>query len=571
MKWSFGSLLKPYMAGVIALVVLALAQNALGLVIPKIVATGIDAYGKGTFVVSSTFVTFGIVAIGMFIFIFIQNITQVMIAERVVRGLRARIVEKISRQSFQFVQDETPARLLTNLTSDVDGIKGFVSQVIPQLVSSLFLIIGASVLLFTINWKLALAVLAIIPLIGITFGVVFSRVGGLFKKSQEVIDRLNRVINESILGSALIRVLHGQSIESEKFLDANTRAQTLGVAILKMFASMIPIIMLVSNAALLIVLLLGGHFVIAGSMTVGDLVAFNSYIAILVFPIMMLGFVGNMMARASASLVRIGQVLERPDVVPTGTRQVELSGSIQTEGVTVSYGDKKVLDRVSLTVAPGTKTAVIGPTAAGKTTLLYVLAGLITPHEGVVAYDSIPLTELDRASFHRQAGLVFQDSVMFNVSIRENVLFGAQGTDEDVWKALEVADIAEAIKALPEGLDTVVSERGTSLSGGQKQRIMLARALAMKPRILFLDDFTARVDVRTEQKILNNLAEQFPDITLVSVTQKVSTAASYDKVIVLMEGEVVAQGTHDELMHRSPEYVQIWNSQQSTNTYEVHA
>jgi ATP-binding cassette subfamily B protein len=393
----------------------------------------------------------------------------------------------------------------------------------------------------------------------------------LFKKSQEVIDRLNRVINESILGSALIRVLNGQSIEAGKFLDANTRAQTLGIAILKMFASMIPVIMLVSNMALLVVLVLGGHFVIVGSMTVGDLVAFNSYISILVFPIMMLGFVGNMMARASASLARIGQVLERPDVVHGGTRQAELSGSITVQGVSLSYGDKKILAGVSFDIAPGTKTAIIGPTAAGKTTLLYALAGLIDPHEGVISYDAIPLAELDRKSFHRQAGLVFQDSVMFNVSVRENVLFGARGSDDDVWQALEAADIADAIKGFPEGLDTIISERGTSLSGGQKQRIMLARALAMKPRILFLDDFTARVDVRTEQKILANLAERFPDITLVSVTQKISTAASYDHVILLMEGEVVAQGTHDQLMHASPEYVQIWNSQQSTNTYEVHA
>jgi ATP-binding cassette subfamily B protein len=564
------AVLKPYRWFVAALVVCALVQNATNLVIPKIVSHTIDSFTSGNIILWNIILFFVVAIVLIVVFISIQNVLQVIVSERVAYELRAKIADKISRQSFQFVLGQSSAKLLTNLTSDVDGVKSFVSQVVPILASSLFLIIGATILLFTIDWRLALAVMAIIPAVGITFGVVFARVGGLFKKSQEIIDRLNRVINESIVGAALIRVVNSQAIEYEKFIEANTRAKTLGVSILKAFASMIPTIMAVSNAALVVVLVLGGHFVIAGSMTVGDLAAFNGYIAILIFPIMMLGFVGNMMARATASYGRITQVLESPEAPDGGSFAKELTGDIALHNVVLAFGEQKVLRDVSLSVRASTKTAIVGPTAAGKTQLIYVLTGLIPPTAGLVSYDGTDLSLLNRESFHKQIGLVFQDSIMFNVSLRENISFGGQSKEEDIVRAIETAELRGLVAELPEGLETLVSERGTSLSGGQKQRIMLARALAQNPKILFLDDFTARVDVATEEKIIRNLERNYPHLTLVSVTQKITSAKEYDQVILLMEGEVLASGTHEELLEKSPEYVQIWNSQQSTNAYELH-
>jgi ATP-binding cassette subfamily B protein len=219
-------------------------------------------------------------------------------------------------------------------------------------------------------------------------------------------------------------------------------------------------------------------------------------------------------------------------------------------------------------VKGGTRTAVIGPTAAGKTQLLYLLTGLLSPTSGRILFDGRPIEEYDKAALHRQIGFVFQDATMFNLTVRENIGFSKTVTDADLEKAIATAELKDFIATLPDGLDTVVSERGTSLSGGQKQRIMLARALALNPRVLLLDDFTARVDTATERKILENVHRNYPGLTLLSVTQKIAPVEGYDQIVLLMEGEVLASGTHQQLMDSCPEYVQIYDSQRSTQHYE---
>jgi ATP-binding cassette subfamily B protein len=241
------------------------------------------------------------------------------------------------------------------------------------------------------------------------------------------------------------------------------------------------------------------------------------------------------------------------------------------KNVTVLYGQKPALKDVSLSVKAGSKIAIIGPTAAGKTQLLYLLTGLIKPTEGSVEFDGKSITSYNSEAFHRQVGFVFQDSIIFNMSIRENIAFSDIVTDESLQKAIETAELADFINGLPDKLNTIVSERGSSLSGGQKQRIMLARALAVNPKVLLLDDFTARVDTGTERKILANVQRNYPGTTLISVTQKIAAIEHYDKIVVLMDGEVVAEGTHEKLMSTSPEYVQIFNSQQSTSNYELRS
>jgi ATP-binding cassette subfamily B protein len=242
---------------------------------------------------------------------------------------------------------------------------------------------------------------------------------------------------------------------------------------------------------------------------------------------------------------------------------------VELRDVSVFYGEKPVLQNVSMELKPGTKTAIIGPTAAGKTQLLFLLTGLIHPSSGTVLFDGVNLDEYHKEDFQHQIGFVFQDSIIFNMSLRENIAFNEKVTGESFAKAVETAELTDFIASLPMGLDTIVSERGTSLSGGQKQRIMLARALALHPKILLLDDFTARVDNLTEEKILGNVAKNYPGITLLSVTQKIASVRNYGQIILLEEGEILARGTHDSLMESCPEYVQIFNSQRSTNRYEV--
>ena len=568
---SLFGLLKPYRKLVLILVLMTIFGNALNLVVPRIISHAIDTYAQQRLILDTMVEQFLAVAVGIFVFAYLQAVAQTYASERVARDLRTQLVLKISNQDHAFIQQATPAKLLTNLTSDVDAVKMFVAQAIASIISSVFLIIGASILLLSINWKLAIGVLAMLPIIGITFSVVLGKVRKLFLKSQAAIDWLNKVINESILGSALIRLVNSQQFEFEKFVAANTEARTISLSILRLFASLIPVIIFCTNLATLMILTLGGRFVILGSMSIGDFTAFNSYLAILIFPVIVIGFMSNVMAQAGASYGRIGMVLNAPDKKETGTLAAHLRGDIAVRNVSVSLGGKDVLKNVSFEAKAGTKTAVIGPTAAGKTQLLYLLTGLLKPATGTVEYDGRNIEEYQKQSLHLQVGFVFQDSIMFNLTLRENIAFSKTVKDEDLAKAIATAELKDFIDSLPEKLDTIVSERGTSLSGGQKQRIMLARALALNPSILLLDDFTARVDTTTELKILENVHRNYPGITLLSVTQKIASVEDYDQILLLMEGEVLAVGTHKQLMETSPEYVQIYDSQRSTSHYELHA
>jgi ATP-binding cassette subfamily B protein len=283
----------------------------------------------------------------------------------------------------------------------------------------------------------------------------------------------------------------------------------------------------------------------------------------------MIGFMSNIIASASASYSRINEVLDAPVTDESGIVDTNIKGDIEVKNVSLSFGDKPVLKNISFSVKAGSKTAVIGPTAAGKSQLLYLLTGLIAPDSGSIEFDGVRIDNYTKDLFHSQIGFVFQDSVIFNMSLRENIAFSNKVTDESLKKAISTAELSDFIDSLPQGLDTVVSERGTSLSGGQKQRIMLARALAINPRILLLDDFTSRVDRQTENKILCNLENNYPQLTLISVTQKIAPVRHFEQIILLMEGEIIATGKHKDLKESSPEYAQIYSSQKSTHHYEL--
>ncbi|MGO4878955.1 ABC transporter ATP-binding protein [Pedobacter psychrotolerans] len=570
-KPSVFSLLASYKGLIFLLILFALLSNGINLLLPKIIAHGIDSYTSKTFNLDSVLFQFAIAIVLVFIFTYLQSIVQTYASERVARDLRSKLSDQISRQSHAYVIEANPSKLLTNLTSDADSIKMFVSQAIVSLASSIFLIVGASILLLMINWKLALCVIAIVPIIGIAFYLVLKKVRVLFIKSREVIDWLNKVISESILGSALIRVINSQQLEYQKFLDANAKARDLGLSILRLFAGLIPIIVFISNLSGLTILVLGGHFVITGTMTLGEFAAFNSYLALIIFPILVIGFMSNVIAQATASYQRIESVLHAPEVKHPGTLTNVLTGDVEARNIELTFGQKPILKQVSFAAKAGSRTAIIGPTAAGKTQLLYILTGLIEPQTGEIRYDHQEIKSYKQENFHQQVGFVFQDSIIFNMSIRENIAFSNTVTDESLAMAIQTAELKDFIDALPEKLDTIVSERGNSLSGGQKQRIMLARALAVNPKILLLDDFTARVDANTEKRILENIQQHYPGITLISVTQKIAAVENYDQVILLMQGEVIATGTHQELIQHSPEYVQIYNSQQSTSNYELQS
>lgn len=557
-------LLKPYRALVALLVVLGLLGNGLNLVLPGLIGQGINSYAQHQGLSAALLERFFSVVLGVALITSLQSLVQVYASELVARDLRAALADKISRLSWSFVVKRDPARLLTNLTSDVDSIKLFVSQVISSLLSSAVVLIGAGALLLRVNLRLGLAVLSVLPLIGLIFYVVLKKIRPLFSESRAVIDGLNKVVQANIVGAALIRVLDAHAQESEKFGRSNSKALDLGLTILRNFAFMIPAVVFFSNMGSLIILALGGRFVLDGSVALGDIAECNSYLAMVIFPIFVVGFMSNLMVQAQASYDRIEEVLEAPEPAPAQRIEQSLRGEVTVEDVRFSYGDKEVLKGVSLSLPAGSRNAIVGPTAAGKSQLLLLMTGLLNPDSGQVLYDGKYAPE----QLARQVGVVFQESALFSGTIKENIAFHPEVSPGGWQRAIAAAELEDLLGSLPQGEDTPVSERGTTLSGGQKQRVTLARALALEPDVLLLDDFTARLDPATEQRVRSNLERSYPGMTVLAVTQRIATVADYDQIFLMMEGEILARGTHQQLLETSPEYAQIYDSQKSTHHYE---
>src|SRR5271156_4045538 len=347
------ALVKPYKGLVATLATLTILANALNLVVPKLIASAIDNYQKPNFALGPVIARFLLVCVSAFLLTYLQSLVQTYASERVAKDLRARLVAKLATQTYSFVEHVTPAKLLTNLTSDVDGVKLFVSMAIATIISSIFLIIGSSVLLLSINWRLGLSVLVIVPFIGIVFYLALKKVRELFKKGQEAIDWLNRVINESILGATLIRLLNSQEVEYKKFVSANAEAKNVGLSILSIMSALIPAITLAANGATVVILLFGGRFVIAGKMSLGDFSAFNTYLALLIFPIILLGFMRNIMAQAGASYMRLNAVLSAPPPPKAGELRSALRGDVSMTNISLKFGDKQVLRDVSFSAKAG--------------------------------------------------------------------------------------------------------------------------------------------------------------------------------------------------------------------------
>jgi len=538
---------------------IAVISNILTVALPNQISNLIDqgSAANGSPVLALVVAIFGLAVI--------TTILGSYFAQHMAFRMRNIVFAKLIKQPFRFVSEQTSSKLLSILTSDIDVIRDVVNQAMVQIISAIVLLIGSTYVLLTTNWRLALASLTILPILAVAFGLVLSRIIKYFVVAKTVGDMLNRVISESIGAAGLIRVLNTHEAEKSKLQIFNTQAKEVGLKILKGFGIMIPTIAIISSLGTLIVLYLGGNMLLQGELTLGQFIAFNTYLGLVIFPIVIIGFIGSSISSAFVSLDRIAQVIKSTYKSPFGSTKADFSGEIAVQNIKLEFDNRPILKGISLRILAKKRTAILGPTGSGKTQLMYLMSGLLQPNDGQILFDYKPLFDHSQDSFYEQVGLVFQDSVLFNTTLRENVAFKTGITDEQIWTALEAAELADYVRTLPEGLETKVSERGTNLSGGQKQRLMLARALAASPRILFLDDFTARVDVGTEERIWANLQNLYPQLTLVVITQKISTAKEFDHVVLLMEGELLAAGTHTELLAQSPEYNQIVQSQQSTN------
>lgn len=570
---AFINIIKRYIGLASTVIVLGIVSNGLALYVPTLSAHIIDDVNiikQFTFFAwSKTLTLVTIFAVVSFILAIIQIQVSTFFSEKVALDLRHRLIDKISRQSFTYISNSTPGRLMTVLTSDIDAVKNVISQGLVTLLGAGITLIGSAVLLIMINARLGLYTISVIPLLVLTIGLIFGTLTKLFRQGQENLEKINSVINETIVGSALIRVLNSINSEINKFKSVNSKSRDIGLGIVKNISALIPAITLLANIITMIILYFGGKQVILGTLSIGSFSAFVSYSAMFIWPLFVLSFVGTSISRGGVSLKRINEVIDSQVEEEKGKNINKVKGDIEFKNVSLSYTDqngseKTVLKNISFKIKANTRNAIIGPTAAGKTQIFYLISGLVNPTSGEILIDGELMNSYKTSDLLSNIGLVFQDSIVFNTTFRDNISFSEKTTNESLKKAINTAELDELVNRLPNGLDTMVSERGTSLSGGQKQRLMLARALALEPKILLLDDFTSRVDRNTEASILNNVNKNYKDVTLVSITQKIDPIKDYENIIVIMEGEVVAVGTHKDLIKNSFEYNQILESQMST-------
>ena len=465
--------------------------------------------------------------------------------------MRNRVYAKLLRLSFGFYDRHQTGQLMSRATVDLQGVRFFLGYGLIFFFQNAFTVIGVGIFVFVISWKLALVSMAISPVL-IAIAYRYSHVSHpLLRDVQQKMADVATVAEENIVGVHVVKSFAQEGTEQRKFERRSEEVFRLSVRANRQRAFYIPLLSflpLISQAA---ILLIGGHMVANGTLSIANFVRFNVYLAMLVMPLRALGMWIGQAQRATASGERIFQVLDEAEDIGDATRARELpagEGRVVFDDVTFGYDpDRPVLHEVSLELTAGRVVALIGHTGAGKTTLASLVPRFYDVQRGRVTIDGADVRELQLTSLRRGIGVIAQDPFLFSATVRENIAFGrAEATAEEVERAARLAQAHEFVAALPDGYDTVIGERGITLSGGQRQRIAIARALVVDPRILILDDATASVDATTESKIRDGLREAMRGRTTIIIAHRLSTIALADEVIVLDAGRIVFQGPQSD-------------------------
>lgn len=547
---------------------LVLAANlAVPELIRRIIDDGISMADAG-FIVRGGLGLVGL-ALGKALFTFLESYLSNVAAQDVAYDLRNALYDKIQSLSFSYHDHAQTGQLMTRATSDVDQVRDFLGYGVLQLLNSSLLLTGTAVILMLMNWRLAvLSLFSLVVVIGVLFR--FSRrVRPLFRDIQEERGTLNALVQENLAGVRVVKAFAREEHEMQRFALQNERLRSKMLGLFRLYASNLPIFVIISAMGIVIVLWYGGTLVIRGDLTLGELVAFNTYLMMLMMPVRMVGFLVGMAARAAASAQRIFEILDADMEIRDRPGAVELppvEGRVRFEHVSFSYyGGAEALHDVSFEVEPGQNVALLGATGSGKTTIINLIPRFYDVTSGRVTIDGYAVDEVTVKSLRRQIGIVLQDTALFSGTVRENIAYGCPEADESSIRAAVLAAGAEEfIDRLPEGYDTLVGERGVTLSGGQRQRIAIARALLLDPKILILDDSTSSVDVETEFLIQQALDRLMVGRTSFIIAQRLSTVQNADLILVLDRGRLVARGTHEELLESSPIYAELYHLQLGT-------
>ncbi|MFF4771383.1 ABC transporter ATP-binding protein [Microtetraspora fusca] len=483
------------------------------------------------------------------------------------RDLRAAIFHRVQDFSAAEVNRFGPPSLITRTTNDVQQIQLLALMTFTMVVAAPIMCVGGIVLALRQDAALSSLLLVVLPVMIVIVGLIVMRMRPLFRTMQERIDRINQVLREQITGIRVIRAFVRDRHERERFGVANDELTDVSLRVGRLMALMFPTVMLVVNLSSVAVVWFGGHRIADGTMQVGALTAVISYLMQILMSVMMAMFMFMMIPRAEVCAERIQEVLDtEPTVHPPAspvTPERRL-GELELRSVDFRYpgAEEPVLSGVSFTARPGRTTAIIGSTGSGKTTLLNLIPRLFDATAGEVLVDGVDVRELDPAALSRAVGLVPQSPYLFSGTIASNLRYGRpDATDEELWRALEVARAREFVEAMPGGLDEPISQGGTNVSGGQRQRLAIARTLVHRPEIFLFDDSFSALDYATDARLRAALAEEITDATIVIVAQRVNTIRDADRILVLDDGRVVGSGRHAELMTTCPTYREIVLSQ----------
>ncbi|HXY16340.1 MAG TPA: ABC transporter ATP-binding protein [Terriglobales bacterium] len=566
------SYLKKYRGSYLIGTLCVFLHNGIWILFPLVIRRAIDDLHLG--VTRQKLLTFALlllaIACAKGIFQFLTRWIVIGVSREIEFDLRNDLFRHLEKLSYSYYQRTRTGDIMARATNDLNAVRMLLGPAIMYSANTIVFTAGALAFMLSISPRLTLYAFLPLPVVSITIQYFGRQIHERFEKIQAMFSDISARAQENFSGVRVIRAYVQEEAEIAAFEAANQEYIGRSLKLVRLMGMLWPTLEIMLGFAIVLVLWLGGREVLQRRITVGDFVAFNTYMVQLTWPVIALGWVINIFQRGTASMGRINQILvEKPEIADTVELKswkdvpvTHIEGEIQFRNLNFAYNGTSVLHDVNLRIPAGTSLAIVGPTGYGKTTLVSLIPRIYDAAPGMVLIDGRPIRDYPLEFLRRNIGFVPQETFLFSESVRENIAFGVQGaTDSEVRGAAQAASIADDIESFPEQYKTLVGERGITLSGGQKQRTAIARALIRNPRILILDDALSSVDTHTEDKILNHLREIMAGRTTIFISHRVSTVRNADMIAVLHGGRIVELGTHEELLARNGYYTDLYNKQ----------